>query len=128
MVWGVGELIGQGLGFISTGLSIASAVQQYSAYESAKESAKKAAEIESQQKETELRKLRAAQHVAYAAAGVEPEGTPTVVANESARQGDLDLQLIKLKGDMRAEEYGSKASAALLSGGASSIQLFSKLW
>ncbi len=63
-------------------------------------------------KRTELDRLRSAQRVAYARAGLKLDGTPTVVIDGTREQGQMDIDLIKNLGQRRVDAYKLAASQA----------------
>jgi len=66
--------------------------------------------LQAEAEEDKQRHIMAAQHVAYAASGVvTEEGTPLLVAMDSARRATKDLQLIKYGTDVRASGWSSEA-------------------
>ncbi|MCP4538948.1 MAG: hypothetical protein GY832_17575 [Chloroflexi bacterium] len=98
--------------------AIAGAFSVYSSYQSRKankkaaKASRAAADLETQRKKRELDRLRGSQRVAYAKAGIKLDGTPTAVIEDSAAQGKMDIDLIRLKGDQEAGHYNSLADQA----------------
>ena len=92
--------------FILPALSIANGMHQYNAAKKAANQAKIAgnenaelAELEGEERvrryEIEQKRLRGAQHVAYAKAGVRMEGTPLTVLAEAATHAEQEIAFMR---------------------------------
>jgi len=71
--------------------------------------AKQQADIDARNLDEKQRRLRAAQRVAYGAAGVEEEGSPLLVMADTAAQQAQDLYLTRYGGQARAAQFAAEA-------------------
>ncbi len=97
---------------LSSAFSVYSSYQNQKANKKAARAAEAAADGEAARKRRELDRLRGSQRVAYARAGIKLDGTPTAVIDDSQDQGQMDINLIKMKGAQQADYYNSAAKQA----------------
>ncbi len=109
---------------IAGALGLYSASQQRSQARRAAREAQARADRQAANKQAELDRLKSAQRVAYARGGVKLSGTPTVVIDESANQGQLDIDMIKANGQQQVDAYRSQAKQATADGFASLVSRF----
>lgn len=63
-----------------------------------------------------VRKLLSSQRAAFAVAGVDMEGSPLLVLEDTAAQGELDAKAIQYSGDVEASQKRSQAELYELQG------------
>lgn len=123
---------------VIAGLSVASAIGNYNQSKSESRQTAKEGVIAAQNRADEIKKLASRQRVSYLQAGLELEGTPQNVINDTYETGIADVNNIigaynqKSKNIMtkaRADLLGglAKAGASAFAGGESSGGLFSGL-
>jgi hypothetical protein len=97
--------------------------QQWSEYNAAvaerdAASAKQSAEYEAGQKRKETQKLLGRQRALYGKAGVTLEGSPLLMMEETASEGEIDALMIEREGKLRAGSYQSEAALSRMKGSA----------
>jgi len=109
---------------IGTAMSVASGVMSFaqglSANAQAKQTAKQAKQAgayNAMKIESDTAKTIGAQQASYAASGVQMDGTPADVGEDTARQGSWDAALAKHAGALQAWDARNKGRAALMKGG-----------
>lgn len=121
-------IIGSILSVIVGAAQVYSSVENRKANKKAASSARAAADLQAARKARELDRLRGAQRVAFARAGVKLDGTPTAIIEDSQDQGQLDINLIKLQGAQDADYYDSLADQSRNDTLISGVSLASRLF
>ncbi len=114
---------------ISTGFQVMQSQQQAAAmekqaeynqkvYEMEAEQEREAAEFEAEQHKKDIRRLMSAQRAAFAGSGVDLSagGTPSVVQQQTAMEGELDRQAILYNGEVSATRAENQARLAEFKG------------
>lgn len=82
------------------------------------EAAKQTAEYEARQKRKETERLLSRQKALYGKAGVALEGSPLLMMEETAAEGELDALMIERTGKLYEQRYMSEAALSRMRGGA----------
>lgn len=99
---------------VIAGLSLASAIGNFNQSKSeARQTAKQGA-IAAQNRADEIKRLAAKQRVSYLQAGLELEGTPQAVINDTYNTGLADINEIKSAYNQRSKNIMTQARANLL--------------
>ena len=78
--------------------------------------AQQSAEYDASQKRKETEKLLGRQRALYGKAGVTLEGSPLLLMEETASQGELDALMIEREGKLKAGNYQSEAALSRMKG------------
>lgn len=125
--------VATGASIAGTALSAASAVKQGNAQKSMMDynarvaerqgqMARQAADLEEARQRNRTDKLLSSQRAAVAASGLDLEGSPLLVMEESAAQSELDALLIRHSGSVAEAQANSQAAADRMSGRAAKMQ------
>ena len=76
----------------------------------------KRAAYEADLRRREGKRLLGTQAAGYAASGVEPQGSPLLVMDETIRNAEADAQMIEKEGKAKSDWYKSAASGQLTAG------------
>ena len=106
--------MGVGAAIVIGGLSIASAVGKYNSSKSAARNVKKQAAIEAHNRMEEIKKLTAEQRVRYISAGLQLEGTPEQVINDTYNKGMADVWNIYSNSKQNAKNIMTVARSQLI--------------
>ena len=99
---------------VIAGLGVANAVGGYNAAKSQARLVEQAGAIKAYNRADEIKTLAARQRVAYVSAGLELEGTPQVVMNDTYNKGIADVLSIKASAAQEAKNIRKTAIAQLL--------------
>ena len=78
--------------------------------------AQQSAEYDASQKRKETEKLLGRQRALYGKAGVTLEGSPLLLMEETASEGELDALMIEREGKLKAGNYQSEAALSRMKG------------
>jgi hypothetical protein len=106
--------MGVGAAIVIGGLSVASAVGKYNSSKSTARNIKKQAAIEAHNRMEEIKKLTAEQRVRYISAGLELEGTPQEVINDTYNKGIADVWNIHANAKQNAKNVMTVARSQLI--------------
>jgi molecular chaperone GrpE (heat shock protein) len=98
-----------------TGSQLISAYGDYQNSKSSAKSIKTQAEQQMETRKQEIRKLAATQQVGYAQAGLELEGTPQAVINDTYNTGIKDIQAIRSSAQTQIKNTMNQARSKLFS-------------
>ena len=101
---------------VVAGLNVASAIGNYNAGKSQARATIKEGEIAAQRRADEISKLASRQRVLYLANGLELEGTPQAVINDTYNTGIADVREIRSSYNQQAKNIIKQARANLLGG------------
>ena len=99
---------------ILSGLSLAAAVGNYNSAKSQARNMAKQGAIAAQNRADEIKRLAAKQRVSYLQAGLELEGTPQAVINDTYNKGIADISEIKSSYNQSSKNIMTQARANLL--------------
>lgn len=99
---------------IIAGLSLAAAAGQYSQSQSSAKQTAKAGAIEAQNRADDIKKLAARQRVSYLQAGLELEGTPSAIINDTYNTGIADINDITSSYNQQSKNIMHQARAQLI--------------
>jgi len=120
-------MIATGTAIAGTGVAVVSQIEQgesqkeWSEYNAAVAerdalAAQQSAEYDAEQKRKETEKLLGRQRALYGKAGVTLEGSPLLLMEETASEGELDALMIEREGKIRAGSYQSEAALSRMKG------------
>lgn len=101
---------------VVAGLNVASAIGGYNSAKSQARQTIKQGEREAQNRADEIMKLASRQRVLYLHAGLELEGTPQAVVNDTYNTGIADVKAIRAAYNQQAKNIITQARANLLGG------------
>lgn len=78
--------------------------------------ARQKAEFDAERERERVQRLLGAQRAGFAKGGVEIEGTPLLVMEDAAEQGELDVQAILYGGDIQSDNYQAEAGLRRMEG------------
>lgn len=102
-------------------LGVANSVGKYNQSKSAARQTAKEGAIEAENRKTEIQKLAATQRVSFLQAGVELEGTPQNVIQDTYNTGIADIQAVKSSYKQKVKNIMVAARSELIGGLASSV-------
>lgn len=113
---------------VVAGLNVASAIGNYNQSKSAARQTIKEGEIAADKRADEISQLASRQRVLYLHAGLELEGTPQAVVNDTYNKGIADVREIRSSYNQQAKNIIKQARANLLGGlanaGASAFNMY----
>lgn len=101
---------------VVAGLNVASAIGNYNSAKSQARQTIKEGEIAAERRADEISRLASRQRVLYLAAGLELEGTPQAVVNDTYNTGIADVRAIRSSYNQQAKNIIKQARANLLGG------------
>ena len=101
---------------VVAGLNVASAIGSYNSGKSQARQTIQAGEIAAQKRADEISKLASRQRVLYLSAGLDLEGTPQAVINDTYNTGIADVREIRASYNQQAKNIITQARANLLGG------------
>lgn len=120
-----------GAAVATAALGTASAIGNYNQAKSSARATKKKAEQEIEKRKEEILKLASTQKVSYVQAGVELEGTPQAVIQDTYNTGVADVNAIKSSYQQAIKNALTTARAGLIGGiaqsGMSAVSMYSGL-
>ncbi len=99
---------------VIAGLGLASAIGQYNQSKSEMKQNTKAGEIAAWRRADEIKRLASKQRVSYLSAGLELEGTPQAVVNDTYNTGIADVLAIRSAYNQKSKNILKSAQAQLL--------------
>lgn len=101
---------------VVAGLNVASAIGNYNSAKSQARQTIQEGEIAAERRADEISKLASRQRVLYLAAGLELEGTPQAVVDDTYNTGIADVRAIRSSYNQQAKNIIKQARANLLGG------------
>lgn len=101
---------------VVAGLNVASAIGNYNSAKSQARQTIKEGEIAAERRADEISRLASRQRVLYLAAGLELEGTPQAVVDDTYNTGIADVRAIRSSYNQQAKNIIKQARANLLGG------------